>query len=124
MTAERNTAELYEDEALEPSDSTLKAVLGATLTLMALTIIWEVLVRQFQVPAWLLPSPSLIVESMVEWRSELLGHSMVTLYETLVGFALSIAISVPLAGAVGYSPLIQNTIDPIFLAMQSIPTED
>ena len=101
MTAEPNASELYqEDEVLEPSDSTIKAVLGATLTLVALTILWEVLVRRFQVPAWLLPSPSLIVESMVEWRSELVGHSMVTLYETLVGFALSIAISVPLAVAV------------------------
>jgi hypothetical protein len=121
MTAERNAAELYqEEEALEPSDSTLKAVLGATLTLMALTILWEVLVRQFQVPAWLLPSPTLIAESMVEWRSELVGHSMVTLYETLVGFALSIAISVPLAVAVVYSPLLQNTIYPILLALQSM----
>ena len=77
--------------------------------------------RQFQVPAWLLPSPSLIAQSMVEWRSELVGHSMVTLYETLVGFALSIAISVPLAVAVVYSPLLQNTIYPILLALQSMP---
>jgi len=48
--------------------------------------------REFQIPAWLLPAPSLIGESMLEWRSELLGHSLVTLYETLVGFALAIAI--------------------------------
>ena len=80
MTAERNAAELYpEDETLEPSDSTLKAVLGATLTLVALTILWEVLVRQFQVPAWLLPSPTLIAESMVEWRSEPVSYTHLTL---------------------------------------------
>ena len=94
MTAERNAAELHqEDEALEPSDSTLKAVLGATLTLMALTMVWEFLVRQFQVPAWLLPSPTSIVESMLEWRSELVGHSMVTLYETLVGGVMTQLVS-------------------------------
>ena len=58
---------------------------------------------------------------MVEWRSELVGHSMVTLYETLVGFALAIAISIPLAVAVVYSPLLQNTIYPILLALQSMP---
>ena len=84
MTAESNAAALLqEDESLEAADSTLKAALGATMTLIALTIVWELLVRQFQVPAWLLPSPSLIGQSMVEWRSELVGHSMVTLYETL-----------------------------------------
>jgi len=122
MTAEPNAATvLEEDESLEPADSTFKAALGATMTLIALTIVWEFLVRQFQVPAWLLPSPSLIGQSMVEWRSELVGHSMVTLYETLVGFALAIAISVPLAVAVVYSPLLQNTIYPILLALQSMP---
>src|SRR6516165_175109 len=122
MTAEPNAATvLQEDESLEPGDSTLKAVLGATATLIALTIAWEFLVREFQVPAWLLPSSSLIGQSMLEWRSELVGHSLVTLYETLVGFALSIAISVPLAVAVVYSPLLQNTIYPILLALQSMP---
>jgi len=122
MTAEPNAATLLQDdEPLEPADSALKAALGATMTLIALIVVWELLVRQFQVPAWLLPSPSLIGQSMVEWRSELVGHSMVTLYETLVGFALAIAISIPLAVAVVYSPLLQNTIYPILLALQSMP---
>jgi ABC-type anion transport system duplicated permease subunit len=122
MTAESNAATLpQEDESLEAADSTFKAALGATMTLIALTVVWELLVRQFQVPAWLLPSPSLIGQSMVEWRSELVGHSMVTLYETLVGFVLAIAISIPLAVAVVYSPLLQNTIYPILLALQSMP---
>src|SRR6516164_4082235 len=122
MTAEPNAATLLQDdEPLEPADSALKAALGATMTLIALIVVWELLVRQFQVPAWLLPSPSLSGQSMVEWQSELVGHSMVTLYETLVGFGLAIAISIPLAVAVVYSPLLQNTIYPILLALQSMP---
>jgi NitT/TauT family transport system permease protein len=122
MTAGTTTSVLdQDDEALEPEDSTLKAILGATATLVALVILWEVLVRHFQVPAWLLPSPSLIGQAMVEWRSELVGHSIVTLYETLVGFALAIAISIPLAVAVVYSRFLQNTIYPILLALQSMP---
>jgi NitT/TauT family transport system permease protein len=109
------------DEPLEGAQSTLKAAAGSTATLIALVILWEALAREFAVPTWLLPAPSLIGESMVEWRSELAGHSLVTLYETLVGFALAIAISVPLAVAVVYSPLLQNTIYPILLALQSMP---
>ena len=115
------TTALEGDEALEATESTLKAVAGATLTLIALVALWEFLARELQIPAWLLPAPSLIGESMLEWRSELLGHSLVTLYETLVGFALAIAISIPLAVAVVYSPLLQNTIYPILLALQSMP---
>ena len=121
MTVDASIANLDEDESLEPADSTLKAILGATVTLIALVVVWEFLVRYFQVPGWLLPSPSSIWQAMVEWRSELVGHSLVTLYETLVGFALSIVISVPLAVAVVYSPLLQNTIYPILLALQSMP---
>jgi len=115
------TTALEGDEALERTESTLKAVAGATLTLIALVALWEFLARKFQIPSWLLPAPSLIGESMLEWRSELLGHSLVTLFETLVGFALAIAISIPLAVAVVYSPLLQNTIYPILLALQSMP---
>jgi NitT/TauT family transport system permease protein len=115
------TTALEGDEALEGTESTLKAVAGATLTLIALVALWEFLARKFQIPSWLLPAPSLIGESMLEWRSELLGHSLVTLFETLVGFALAIAISIPLAVAVVYSPLLQNTIYPILLALQSMP---
>jgi NitT/TauT family transport system permease protein len=122
MSVQQDAAILnLEDESLEPADSTLKAVLGATATLIALIIVWEVLVRWFQVPGWLLPAPSAIGQSMLEWRSELVGHSLVTLYETIVGFALAIAISIPLAVAVVYSPLLQNTIYPILLALQSMP---
>ena len=115
------TTALEGDEALEGTESTLKAVAGATLTLIALVALWEFLAREFQIPSGLLPAPSLIGEAMLEWRSELLGHSLVTLYETLVGFALAIAISIPLAVAVVYSPLLQNTIYPILLALQSMP---
>ena len=121
MTSDASIANLDEDEALAPADSTLKAALGGMVTLVALVVVWELLVRHFEIPGWLLPSPSAIGQAMVEWRSELVGHSLVTLYETVVGFALSIAISVPLAVAVVYSPILQNTIYPILLALQSMP---
>jgi NitT/TauT family transport system permease protein len=122
MTMQASTAiSAEEDEALKPASSTLKAVIGSTLTFIAMIVVWEVLVRRLQIPAWLLPSPSAIIDAMVDWRSELVGHFMVTLYETLVGFLLAIVISVPLAVAVVYSPMLQNTIYPILLALQSMP---
>jgi ABC-type nitrate/sulfonate/bicarbonate transport system permease component len=81
MTIETSTvAPDEEDETLEPANSTLRAIAGATTTLIALVIVWEVLVRQFQVPSWLLPAPSLIAQAMIEWRTELAAHSLVTLY--------------------------------------------
>lgn len=110
-----------EDEDLETTQSLLKSILGATLTFIALVLFWEILVRWFKIPEWLLPSPSAIGEAMYQWHGDLVVNSMVTLYETLVGYALAIAISIPLAVAVVYSPVLQNTIYPILLAFQSMP---
>ena len=122
MTVDAGTAVLDADEErLEGVGSTLKSALGSTVTLIGLVALWEALTRYYDIPGWILPAPSAIAEAMVEWRSELVGHTAVTLYETLVGFALSIAISIPLAVAVVYSPLLQNTVYPILLALQSTP---
>jgi len=120
MTAEpAKTAEDIED--LEQRRSAIAAVVGPTVTLLALVALWEVLARWSGIPSWLLPAPSAIAEAMVDWRSELTLHFLVTLYEVLVGFALSIVVSIPLAVAVVYSPFLQNTIYPILLALQSMP---
>jgi NitT/TauT family transport system permease protein len=110
-----------EDEDLASAQSPLAPILGATLTFIFLVLLWEFLVRWFETPSWLLPSPSSIATAMFEWRGDLVVHTWVTLYETLVGYALAIAISIPLAVAVVYSPFLQNTIYPILLAFQSMP---
>lgn len=110
-----------EDESLEPRQSALTPILGATVTFIVLILLWEFLARWFEVPQWLLPSPSAIGKAMYEWRGQLLTQTLVTLNETIIGYALSIVISIPLAVAVVYSPLLQNTIYPILLGFQSMP---
>lgn len=108
-------------EELDQRKSAIAAVVGPTVTLLALVGLWEILAQWSGIPSWLLPAPSAIAEAMVDWRGELTSHFLVTLYEVLVGFALSIVVSVPLAVVVVYSPFLQNTIYPILLALQSMP---
>ena len=120
MTGEP-TKSVEEIEELEQQKTTVAAIVGPTVTLLALVALWEILARWSGIPSWLLPAPSAIAEAMVDWRGELTLHFMVTLYEVLMGFALSIVVSVPLAVAVVYSPFLQNTIYPILLALQSMP---
>ncbi|HSC42068.1 MAG TPA: ABC transporter permease [Candidatus Binatia bacterium] len=110
-----------EIEELEQRKSAMAAIVGPTVTLLALLVVWEVLARWSGIPTWLLPAPSAIAEAMIDWRGELTLHFFVTLYEVLIGFAISIVVSVPLAVAVVYSPFLQNTIYPILLALQSMP---
>lgn len=110
-----------EEEVIDDRQSLLKESIAPLITFALILLLWELTTYYFGVPAWLLPSPSTIAVAFVEWRSELWGHTLTTLYETLVGFALSIALAVPLAVAVVYSPFLRKSIYPILLALQSVP---
>jgi NitT/TauT family transport system permease protein len=88
--------------------------------LVLIIIIWEILAKIFNLPIWLLPAPSDVIQSMVG-RSDLILHTWATFYETILGFFLAIVIGVPLAVLVVSSPLISNTIYPLILVTQSIP---
>jgi NitT/TauT family transport system permease protein len=83
--------------------------------------IWEVLCRLFNVPVWLLPPPSKIFIEGYEILPILPAHLFATLSAILGGFALSIAIGVPLAVMITYSPVLRRLIYPLILMLQSVP---
>ena len=83
--------------------------------------IWEAMCRLFDVPAWLLPSPSKILIGGYEILAILPAHLMATLFAVLGGFALSIAVGIPLAIMITYSPVLRRVIYPMILALQSVP---
>jgi NitT/TauT family transport system permease protein len=83
--------------------------------------IWEAMCRLFDVPAWLLPSPSKILIEGYEILPILPAHLMATLSAVLGGFALSIAVGIPLAIMITYSPVLRRVIYPMILALQSVP---
>jgi len=90
-------------------------------TLVAALVVWEAASRAFRIPNFIMPAPSAIVGEGWEWRYRFIGHSWVTLYETLGGFALSIAVGVPLAVLIVYSPLMKSALYPLIVLAQSVP---
>lgn len=91
------------------------------LTCLALVVAWELSVRGLNVPQWMLPAPSDIAQVAVDWKMDLLHHSWVTLYETVLGFGLSVAVALPVAVLIAYTPLFRHTIYPALLMLQSVP---
>src|SRR5207253_9701299 len=53
-------------------------------------------------------------------RHGFLGHAVVTLYDTLGRFALSIAVGVPLAVLIVYSPVLRSALYPLIVLAQSV----
>jgi NitT/TauT family transport system permease protein len=82
---------------------------------------WELLAHLLKVPIWILPAPSAIGEAAVKWAPELARNSWVTLRETVVGFLLAIALSLPLAILISLNPLARKLLYPILLGLQSVP---
>jgi len=98
------------------------AARGTTpVTYLALVAIWESFVRVFNIPGWVLPSPSAIVGTAIIWAPELFFHSLATLRETLIGFVLALIFSLPLAVIVAFTTTLRRLLYPILLVLQSIP---
>ena len=91
------------------------------LTLVGVLAIWEAAIRVFKVPSFIMPAPSAILAEGWEWRYRFIGHTWVTLYETLGGFALSVVVGVPLAVLIVYSPALRNALYPLIVLTQSVP---
>jgi len=90
-------------------------------TLLGVLLAWEAATRAFRVPRFVMPAPSAILAEGWDWRYRFLGHAWVTLGETLGGFALSIAVGVPLAVLIVYSPVLRSALYPLIVLAQSVP---
>ena len=69
------------------------------LVFVALIAIWWAAGAIFGAPAYLLPPPQDVLPRLVTSRVSLWNHSLVTLQEIVLGFALSIVTAIPLGPA-------------------------
>jgi ABC-type nitrate/sulfonate/bicarbonate transport system permease component len=85
-------------------------------------VLWQVITTYRHVPQYILPSPVKIVNTLIKDFSIILVHTRVTLYESFVGFALSIIFSFILAVLMDSFEIIKKSIYPILVISQTIPT--
>lgn len=89
--------------------------------LVGLGILWEIGVRVFQPPGYLLPAPSAIAHDTWALGSVMVDHTLVTLRTVMTGFVVSLLISLPLAVVISASPWLANAIYPLLVLTQSVP---
>jgi NitT/TauT family transport system permease protein len=99
----------------------LVRVLKVGLTLIVLVVVWEIACRTFQVPSYLVPAPSAIGAKLYEKRDLYLGHTWITLYETVAGFALAVVTGVIAAALIVVVPPMRDIIMPLLLIAQLVP---
>lgn len=101
-------------------ESTLIKVAPWALTI-TIFVIWEAICTGLKIPDYLMPAPSAIWASGLEYASPIMMHATQTLFTTLAGFALAIVVGLLLGLAVGASPLIYKATYPLLVGFNSVP---
>jgi NitT/TauT family transport system permease protein len=95
----------------------LTPLVGIAVFLLA----WQVFVVVWEMPPYLLPTPVAIAETFVSELPDLLSHGWVTVYEMLAGYALAVAVAIPLAIAITSSNRFNELAMPTMLFFQIVP---
>lgn len=91
--------------------------LGIALTLL----LWHLACVQFKLPTSALPTPGQVLDAALGRWDLLLSEGWVTMKETLYGFALAVALGIPIAVAVSNSQTLNLMFSPVLIALQSVP---
>ena len=89
--------------------------------IVAFLLAWQLFVIIWKVPPYLLPTPTAIAHTFVSELPDLLRHGWVTVYEMIAGYALAVAVAIPLAIAITSSRRFNELVMPTMLFFQIVP---
>jgi NitT/TauT family transport system permease protein len=84
-------------------------------------VAWEAVVRLADIKPYILPAPSVVLQKLVEQSDLIVRYSLVTGWEIILGYLLSIAIGIPMGVAIYQSKFLERIIYPFLVASQTIP---
>ena len=99
----------------------LRQRLGAIVIFLLLFLLWEWAVKLFGIKEYLLPPPSKVWTEFLKRSDLVMDSAWVTTQEILAGYALAVAVSVPLALSIAYSRFMENAVYPVIVFLQIIP---
>ncbi len=103
------------------SRRTMAATIPALALLAALVLLWQWYASQPTIDAQILPTPLAVWGVLVGQRDILWQHMLVTLQETLIGFALALVAGIVFGTLIDFSPWLRRAIYPLLVASQTIP---
>ena len=99
----------------------LATVGPAALIVLLLLAAWQVAVMITDARPQILPSPLRVLEQGWFNRDDLTRHGLATLGVTLVGFAVSLAVSWAVAVTVDFVPWLRRALVPLLVGSQTLP---
>lgn len=98
----------------------LKALPSMIFLIIFLTS-WEIAVKIFDIPGYLIPAPSVVIKAIQTNFLALLYDTAITLLEAFGGFCLGISIAVVSAIALVHWKIIEKSIYPYIVGLQAVP---
>jgi ABC-type nitrate/sulfonate/bicarbonate transport system permease component len=95
-------------------------VLPPVLILAAVLVGWQLAVRSLDVPPWLLPAPTDIVDRFFK-TTTLWYHTANTVLEALAGFLVSAVLGISLSAGIVHSRFLERGVFPYVIVSNAIP---
>lgn len=92
-----------------------------TVFFIGVLLVWEALVWFLAVPDWLVPAPSKIGKVMADNNTIMLSHTLVTMQETVFGFAIALAVGVICGVGIIHFSILRDTLYPMLIVFNSFP---
>jgi NitT/TauT family transport system permease protein len=89
--------------------------------MVVVTVAWELAIRLFHVPTFVLPAPSAIVRQLIESRARLASAAMSTAVEIFLGFMLASLTGVVIALVVVRFERFGRALYPLIVLFQNVP---
>ena len=89
--------------------------------LLLLIVLWDLAIRVFRVPPYLVPTPLDVIRTLGRDWQYLLGQAVPTTEATLLGFAASALFGIPAAMLIASSKTVESYVYPLLVFSQSIP---
>jgi len=99
----------------------LSDVMPAVGLAVAVLVVWELVVRLFGVPTFVIPAPSAIATALVESRAALMAASKATAVEVLFGFVLAAVAGIAVALVIVRFERFGKALYPLVVLFQNVP---
>ena len=107
--------------ARSPRAVLIRRLLLPLVVIVGLVIVWDLAIRVFAVPPYVVPTPASVGQALVKERARLLDNAIPTIVESLGGFALGNLVAVAAALAFVHSQVLERALYPVAVAVRTLP---
>lgn len=97
-----------------------KNIVPATF-ITSLIVIWEVAVRVFNIPLYILPAPTRVIKTLIQEIPVLSTHIGITIIEAVLGISISLILALILGIVMDCFPIVRQAIYPLLVVTQTVP---